>query len=41
MMPNIPVMMNFTKIDVINPLGGIHGRAKKIVSGVKKWQIAK
>ena len=30
------MMINFTKVEVKNPLGGILGRAKKTISGVKK-----
>jgi hypothetical protein len=29
MMPNIPVIMSFTKIEVMIPLGGILGRSDK------------
>jgi hypothetical protein len=36
MIPNIPVIINFTKIEVIIPFGGILGRVKKTVSGAEK-----
>jgi hypothetical protein len=35
-MPDIPVIMKFIRIEVMNPFGGILGIFKNTISGVEK-----